>query len=1009
VLVLAHSHYSLLSAPCSPRALCEEAARLGLDALALVDGNGLYGLPDFAAQARRVGLRALYGADLVARDGGGAWRLIALAEDETGYRALCRLVTALHLQPRFDPVWDSVAAGAGLRLICGDPDLLLRLHGRVPAGRLSVALPPLDHVARPAPPAAAGRKLPEFSPFAARAELIAAAGVLGLPLVATFDVWRATERDAMAARLCFAVKHGRALERRRPLPGEALPDAARRAGAHADRPDAVAAARALIEACTLALDRPRAPVFPPCRVPDDTTPAGHLARLAHAGLARRFAAPDPAMLARLERELGVIDAMGFAPYFLVVHEIAELARARGIGLIGRGSAADSLVSFALGLTDADPIRYGLLFERFLNPARSDLPDIDLDFCWRRRDELIRAVYERWGEEQVAMIATHATFGPRAAYREAAKALGLPPREVDRRSALLPHHGARVAADLAAIPGFHRGAPDARDLAIGRAADRLLDAPRHLGVHPGGIVITPGPLCEHAPLERAAKGVVVTQYDMRFVEALGLVKIDLLGNRALTILADARASLAALGLPVPATAAMREDDPRTAAMLREGRTLACFQIESPGMRTLLRQMRADRMDHLIQAIALIRPGPASAGMKERFVRRRRGLEPIEAPHPVVAEAFADTLGIMLYQEDVIRAAMAVAGMSAADGDHLRRALARHRGEDPAARDAFVVAGLRHGIPAAALEEVWQAMARFAGFSFCKAHSVTYGRLAYECAWLKAHAPAAFLAAMLSNDSGYYDKGVYVEEAKRLRIPVLPPCVQQGARAFALVRDGARLAIRVGLDEVRALRPETADAILQARRAGGPFTSVADFLARTGAGREETENLILCGGFDRLGRTRPQALLELQLARNAPRRHELFARELALPPLPEYAPARRIESELAILGYSTTAHPVDALWGGEGSRGATPCALVPDRIGRVVTVYGQVVALRRLRTRTGRPMLFATIEDGTGIVEATLFPDAYERWAGELQGRGPFRIRGRVEERDDGISLRIARVG
>lgn len=1001
-LVLAHSHYSLLSAPCSPRALCEEAVRLGIAALALVDGNGLYGLPLFAAEARRVGLQALFGVDLLWR----GERLVVLAPDHDGYRALCRLVTALQLHEDFDLLWNTAAAGDALWFLCGDPALLLRLHGRLAPGRLCVALPPRDHRPGPAPPAHhEGRKLPEIPSFAGRRELIAAAELLGLPLIAVFDVDRARAEDAMAARLFAAVKHNRALDLAAPLRGEALPDAARRREAHADQPAAGRMAAHVIASCTLQLDRPRAPIFPPYELPDGVPAEQQLRRLAEAGLARRFEAPGPVLRDRLAHELGVIEQMGFAPYFLVVHEIAELARARGIDLIGRGSAADSLVSFALGLTDADPIRYGLLFERFLNPARSDLPDIDLDFCWRRRDELIAAVYERWGADHVARIATHTTFALRAAYREAAKALGLPPREVDRRSGLLPPHGRHGVGEIDGVPGFHRTPPDARDAAIRRATARLLDAPRHLGVHPGGIVITPGPLCEHAPLERAAKGVVVTQYDMHFVEALGLVKIDLLGNHALTILAEARQALAELRLPVPARAAMREDDPRAAELLREGRTLGCFQTESPGMRTLLRQMRAETMDRVIQAIALIRPGPGGRGMKARFVRRLRGLEPVAAPHPIVADAFAETYGLILYQEDVIRAGMMVAGMSAADGDRLRRALTRHHGEDAAARDAFVVAGLKQGIPVPALEEVWHAIAGFAGFSFCKAHAVTYGRLAYECAWFKAHAPAAFLAAMLSNDCGYYAKGVYVEEAKRLGVRVLPPCVQQGARAFTLVRDGQSLAIRVGLDEVRELRPVTAEAILVARRIGGPFGSVADFLARTQAARDETENLILCGGFDALRRTRPQLLLELQLALARPERRELFRREPpVLPALAEYTLERRVELELAILGYSTTAHPVDALWGGAATRGTVACGAVPEHAGRIVTVYGQLVALRRMRTRQDQPMLFCTIEDGTGIVEAVLFPDVYPRLAGLLQGRGPFRVRGRVEVREDGVALR-----
>ncbi|MEC7724511.1 MAG: DNA polymerase III subunit alpha, partial [Planctomycetota bacterium] len=433
------------------------------------------------------------------------------------------------------------------------------------------------------------------------------------------------------------------------------------------------------------------------------------------------------------------------------------------------------MAHCLGLTDADPLRYGLLFERFLNPGRSDLPDIDLDFCWRRRDELIEAVYEHFGRDHVAMIATYNTFGPRAAYQEAAKVRGVPPEEAARRSKRLPWHGSRgvdLTETVAQTPGF-LGEGAGRDRAalpadverrLVQLAQQLLSAPRHLGVHPGGVVITPEPVALHAPLERAAKGVVVTQYDMHFVEGLGMVKIDLLGNRALSIVHDCVTSLAGLGVRVPDLHEIPEDDERAAQLLQSGGTLGCFQVESPAMRTLLQQMGAATMDRVIQAVALVRPGPASSGMKEAFIRRARGLEPPSAAHPLLLEVFEDTFGIMLYQEDVIRAAMAVAGLDATASDVLRRELGK-RGRSEEMRgeaDAFVVAGLRRGLPRQAAEQIWAEMARFAAYSFCKAHSVTYGRLAYRCVYLKARWPAAFLCAMLRNEAGYFAPGVYAEE-------------------------------------------------------------------------------------------------------------------------------------------------------------------------------------------------------------------------------------------------------
>ncbi|MCA8977156.1 MAG: DNA polymerase III subunit alpha, partial [Planctomycetes bacterium] len=803
-----------------------------------------------------------------------------------------------------------------------------------------------------------------------------------------------------------------------------------------DRPDAIAMAAAVRASCTLAFAEQAAPIFPPLSLPAGVEVMTHLRELVAAGLRRRRG-DDAAARARCDRELAVIERMGFPSYFLAVHTITELARRRDIPFVGRGSAADSLVAYCLGFTDADPIRYGLLFERFLNPGRSDLPDIDLDFCWRRRDELIDAVYEHFGRDHVAMIATYNTCGPRSAYQEVAKAMGLPPAEAARRSKLLPWH-ARPGLDLTAVvaetPGFWRrgGAasavadgdvlPPAREALLLQAAQHLLSAPRHLGVHPGGIVITPGPIAQFAPLERAAKGVVVTQYDMHFVERLGLVKIDLLGNRALSIVHDCSTMLAGLGVAVPDLTRIAEDDARTAALLRTGRTLACFQVESPAMRTLLQQLQADTMDRVIQAVALVRPGPAAAGMKDAFVARARGLQPVRTAHPLLAEVFADTFGIMLYQEDVIRAAMAIAGIDATAGDGLRRQLGR-RQDSAADLDAFVIAGLRRGLPRAAIEQVWREMARFAAYSFCKAHAVTYGRLAYRCVWLKARWPAAFLCAMLRNEAGYFAPGVYAEEAKRLGATLLAPCVNAGGLDYELLAENV---IRTGLMVVRGLSAATGAAILTARAAGGPFRSLPDFLRRVRPARDEVENLILAGACDCFETTRPELLWRLQVAttaqgrRTAARaaaaeRDALFAdvlrpRDVVYPQLPEFDEGRRTDGELRVLGFTLQRHPIDVLWRrGElpHRRGTVPCGALERHVGERIAICGFAVAYRPHRTEGGA-MCFVTIEDGTGIVEATLFPKVHRSFGGVLQGRGPFVVRGTVEERLGGVGLAVTAV-
>lgn len=1052
VLLLARTHYSLLTAPASPRALCEEAVRCGLAHLVLADTNGLYGLWPFAREAARVGLRAVFGCELVVQ----SRRVVAIAKDRDGYRSLCALLSecnGIGGERPFDLARACERHAGGLWFVCGDVRLLPELSARV-APQLLVALPGTTGVAGTAPAPArevaseptTGRKLPDPAPHWPRQQLVDVARDLELRTCAVHDVWFAAPADRALHQLFLAVKWNRGLRGGDAAadlrgivqagPWAHLPTAARLHAGHAREPEAIAVAEQVLASCSLKFADKAAPIFPPIELPPDVSAEQLLHRRVHAGRQRRYG-DAAAARERCDRELGVILRMGFAPYFLAVCTIVDLARERDIPFLGRGSAADSIVAYCLGFTDADPLRHGLLFERFLNEGRNDLPDIDLDFCWRRRDELIDAVYEHFGRDHVARIATFNTCGPRAAYQEAAKVLGLPVAEAARRSKLLPWH-ARPGLDFAAVadatPGFwlrskQRGSaadglllPPERERALLAAAQQLLEAPRHLGIHPGGIVITPEPIRTHAPLERAAKGVVVTQYDMHFVEGLGMVKIDLLGNRALTIVHDCTAMLRAHGVQVPDLERIPEDDARTAALLRSGGTLGCFQVESPAMRTLLQQMGAGTMERVIQAIALVRPGPAASGMKQAFVRRARGLEPATTPHPLLAEVFADTFGIMLYQEDVIRAAMAIAGVDATAGDCLRRELgARGRSAPASEFDRFLVAGLRRGLPRAAIEQVWAEMARFAAYSFCKAHAVSYGRLAYRCVWLKARWPAAFLTALLRNDAGYFAPGVYAEDAKRLGASLHAPCVQRGSADHELL--GAGGGIRIGWQHVHGVSERTSQAIATARAAGGPFRSFDDFLQRVRPARDEAENLILVGACDALSPSRPELLWRLQVASSAPgqraqaqvaaaARGALFAdavlpREVLYPALPDFDEARRADAELRLLGFTLASHPVDVLW----RRGelpvlasCVPCGRVEEHLGATVRVCGFAVAFRGHRTEQGG-MCFVTLEDGTGIVEATLFHSVYLRCGGLLQGRGPYVVKGVVEERLGGVGLRV----
>jgi DNA-directed DNA polymerase III PolC len=751
----------------------------------------------------------------------------------------------------------------------------------------------------------------EKTPAPARAhpaqELIEVARATNLAVVAAPDVYYAAPASERDHRVRVAIKHNALLadlpvEWLAEQPGH-LPGPREMHALYADLPDVPGdwplprscgrapgpLARTLLvaDACRYAPELGGVH-FPDIALESGETAYSRLCAIAFEGARGRYRPLRPEIVRRLDYELAQIERLGFSPYFLLVLRIADFARERAIPFVGRGSAADSLVAYCLGLTDADPLRYRLPFERFLNPARADRPDIDLDFCWRRRDEVLEHVYTAFGAHCTAMIATLCRFELRSAFREAALVEGIPPAEINPWSVRLPFHFAEEAPVKALPPELSsnpiaralRATPECRDFPFhderfGRAlcaAATLIDAPRHLGLHPGGVVVSPGPITDFTACQRAAKGVVMTQLDKDAVEAIGLVKMDLLGNRALTTIDDCLRSLRESGIELD-LANIPEDDPATARTLREGRTLGCFQVESPGMRHLLKQTGAATMDDVIQAIALIRPGPAGSGMKDAYVRRFRGLEDARPPHPRLSELLWETRGIMLYQEDVMQVAALSAGMDLAEADLLRRALQkRRRRELPELRQRFLQDCERNGIERSEAAQVWERIASFAAFAFCKAHAVTYGRIAYRTVFLKTHHPAPYLAAFLASETGYYEPRAYVEECRRLGVPILPPDINRSRATFALEwsapctvahRPAPQGCLRIGLGQIKGLSASTIEAIQRARAAGQPFVSLIDLLERSGAHIDEVERLIQCGALDAFDRTRPEMLWRLHL--------------------------------------------------------------------------------------------------------------------------------------------------
>jgi DNA-directed DNA polymerase III PolC len=738
---------------------------------------------------------------------------------------------------------------------------------------------------------------------------------MNIPLVATNNVHFLKPEEHLHHRAVNAIRTGSLLTTVAPpeiTSGEAwFKPAAEMKRLFPDHPQLLRATLEIAERCNLQLELGKL-IFPEFPVPPGESPFSYLWKLSFEGARKRYRPLRPEVLARLTHELEVIDKLNLAPYFLLVWDIVEEANRRGIPAVARGSAASSMVTYCLGISCVCPLRWGLYFERFLNVQRGDCPDIDIDICGARRDELLDYVYERWGAEHVAMIGSFITMHARLAVREIAKVFGVPPGEVNHFTKRLPHRPVREILD--AIQNL----PECRNLPIHdepwktilQVALRLDDAPRHLGIHPCGTVISARPLTHLAPLERAAKGIVVTQYDMNAIEALGLIKMDLLGQRGLTTMSlaldniekeveeikkvEEKSGVAADGVtPCPKArtidfAAIPENDPATCAVIVEGRTMGVFQIESPGMRGLLRTMKARTLEEMAAALALIRPGASEYGSKELFLKRLRKQEPVVYAHESLKSILGDTLGVCIYQEQVMQIAQAVGRMSLAEADLVRRSAAKFSGqrERERLRGKFLKAAEQMGLQGAAREETWMMVEKFAGFGFCKAHAATYADISYRMTYLKTHHTAEFLAAMCSAGAGFYHVSAYVEEAKRWGIVVLLPSVNHSRMEYTAEwnADGAPLAppleapfeaqgkrgkqdkraLRVGLMQVKGLRVETILAILRSRGEHGAFRSLEDFLARIPAERDEIEALIKCGAFDGVcDLTRPAMLWQWNL--------------------------------------------------------------------------------------------------------------------------------------------------
>jgi DNA-directed DNA polymerase III PolC len=963
----------LLSGASSVESLVDLAVEWGLPALALTDENNLYGAVPFLERARERGLRPILGAILDGRDGGA----VLLVENRTGYANLCTLISLRRLGEEFTLAEELPRRQRGLVILTPQVALAEALAGRLDRGRLWLEL------LRPGPGLNDQRRL------------LRTARRLGLGVVASCDAFFARAEDFELHEALVAVRENALLDEVRPKVAgrrEArLRPPAEMARLFADVPEALTAVRRIAERCEfdlLGLET----VFP--RLPGDSV--GRLRTAAQEGARWRYQRVAGPVRRRLERELELIARKGFADYFLVVADIVRHARSLGTPVAGRGSGASSLIAYCLGVTNVDPLALDLPFERFLNEGRRDYPDLDIDFCWRLRDEVIDYVYRRYGEDHVAMIATYATMQPRLAFREVGKILGMSNPLITRVERRLRSGG----GNLGGLPVEKRVVERAL-----RLARRLEGFPHHLSVHCGGVVVTPGPISAHAPLERAQKGVVVTQYDKDGVEAVGLVKLDLLGNRALSSTGEAVRALRARGAKLDPEE-LPEGDAKTARLLARAGTVGVNQLESPAMRHLLAQLRPRGVRDLMRVLALIRPGAASLGMKDEFVRRARGLAPVPRTDARLDRILGGTFGIMLYEDDVLLVARALTGLDAAGADRFRRAVTKCRSDAERLELSreFIARCRANGVDPELAAGLWVQMAKFNSYSFCRAHAASYARLAWAGAYLKAHHPEEFWLGALNNNASMYPTWVYLEEARRSGVGVLLPCVNRSGKEFSL-EDGA---VRTGLGRVRGLSERSIASILRGR----PYADLADFLARAGVRLGEAESLVRCGALDFTDRTRPDALLELftsfPSARRLPGARGLFGCSPApavAEPLEDYAPIRKVRDEWELLELWVRRHPLAGLSETLRRMGATGSAHLAKHVGRRVRAVGLAAAGRTTRSESGKLMGFLSLSDAEGLFEVTLFPDVFRRARRLLayEGLGPFVVEGRVEEQYGALSV------
>jgi DNA polymerase-3 subunit alpha len=1043
-----HTEYSLLDGAARIMELVAAAAEKGMPALAITDHGSMFGVIDFYKAAQKAGIKPILGCEVYvaprsmedkesAQGDDANYHLVLLAENQTGYKNLLHIVSLAYTRGfYYKPRTDKATLRAHSEGLIA---LSACLGGEVATAIMNREFTRAREAAREYEDIfGQGNFYLELQDHGlanqrdVNRELIKISWETGIPLVATNDIHYVRREHAEVQDVLLCIGTGRTMEDEGRMAFETqefyLKDADEMTLLFGEHPEALANTVKIAERCNVEFS------FDQNYLPDYRIPAGHtvdsyLNEICFKGLDRRYPGAGREVRERLEYELRIIRDMGFSGYFLIVWDFIRFAREHGI-LVGpgRGSAAGSLVAYVLGITNVDPLKYDLLFERFLNPERVSMPDIDIDFCYERREEVIRYVIGHYGADKVAQIITFGTMAARAAIRDVGRALNMPYGDVDRVAKMVPaelgmtlEKALEMNGDLKELYGADPQVKKLVDMA--RAIEGM---PRHASTHAAGVVIGREPLTVYLPLYSSTDGVVTTQFPKETVEEIGLLKMDLLGLRTLTVIGDALAIIKRTGGADIDIETIPLDDPAAYAMLGRGEAIGVFQLESSGMRNILKELKPEAFEDIIALVALYRPGPLGSGMVEDFIRRKHGQSPIKYLHPALEPILKDTYGVILYQEQVMRIANVLADYSLGEADELRRAMGKKKPQEMAKHRVKFLAGAQdNGIDADVAGQIFDLMEYFAGYGFNKSHSTAYALVAYQTAYLKANYPVAFMAALLTSIMGSSDKiAAYIEECRRMGIEVLPPDINESRVNFTVVGDK----VRFGLAAVKNVGRNAIENIIEVRE-DEPFADLRDFCERIDhrlVTKRVVESLVKAGAFDSwgAGRARLLAVLDPCMDEAQKRQREVargqislfdiaagpdtgekvFNNKLELPDIPEYPQKELLAMEKEMLGLYISGHPLHEVK--EALVQRTSARL--DQLGELpddakVTVGGVVASLKQISTRKGELMAFMTLEDVVGSVEVVLFPRVYAAARALIRDDAVLLVRGRLNHQDEAVKI------